>query len=596
MALSLVNNLLTGIVSLQSNLTQVATNGASVLGTELASQLPPFLTNNPLPNGFPWDTRTANNCDPYTDPPNTGVIRTYDFQIHRMTIAPDGVEKQALVVNGAFPGPLIEANWGDTIQVTIHNEIDNPPEGTSIHWHGLLQKATPWYDGVPSVQQCPIAPGQSFTYSFIADLYGTSWWHSHYSAQYAGGLHGPMVIHGPQNVPYDIDLGPIFLTDYYHTEYFKLVEAISGTDPEAATLAVYSDNNLINGKMDFNCSVITDGTPCVDGAGLATFNFTSGKTHRLRLINAGAEGMQFFSIDDHILTVIANDFVPIQPYDTTLVTLGVGQRTDVLVKAIGRPTDTYWMRSNLTTVCSLTNGSDALAVIYYEDADPTTRPTSAAQPIPHPLTCENDPLEITVPFYPITPTPDPDFTQVINITGEVNATGHFNFLMNNQTFRGNYDYPLLLLESEGNVSYPMDPQWNVFDFGENQTIRIILNNQFQAPHPFHLHGQNMFVLDAGFGEWDGTITNPHNPQRRDVQMVPARGYMVVQLVSDNPGVWPFHCHIAWHVSQGLYSNIMQRPQEVRQMQIPQVMAQTCDDWHEYSSNNVVDEIDSGLKT
>jgi FtsP/CotA-like multicopper oxidase with cupredoxin domain len=39
-------------------------------------------------------------------------------------------------------------------------------------------------DGVPGVQQCPIPPGGSFTYSFLADLYGTSWYHSHYSAQY----------------------------------------------------------------------------------------------------------------------------------------------------------------------------------------------------------------------------------------------------------------------------------------------------------------------------------------------------------------------------------------------------------------------------
>lgn len=61
-----------------------------------------------------------------------------------------------------------------------------------------------WMDGVPSVQQCPIPPGKSFTYTFTADLYGTSWYHSHYSAQYAGGLVGPMIIHGPKTVPYDI--------------------------------------------------------------------------------------------------------------------------------------------------------------------------------------------------------------------------------------------------------------------------------------------------------------------------------------------------------------------------------------------------------
>lgn len=51
------------------------------------------------------------------------------------------------------------------------------------------------------------------SYRFRADLYGTSWYHSHYSAQYAGGLFGPMIIHGPSNYDYDIDLGPVLLSD-----------------------------------------------------------------------------------------------------------------------------------------------------------------------------------------------------------------------------------------------------------------------------------------------------------------------------------------------------------------------------------------------
>jgi FtsP/CotA-like multicopper oxidase with cupredoxin domain len=128
---------------------------------------------------------TANGNNPYTSAPNTGVIRYYDFTLSRSTLAPDGYQKNVMLINGAFPGPLIEANWGDTIQVTVHNHISGPEEGTSLHWHGLLQKETPWFDGVPAVQQCPIAPGSSFTYSFKADIYGSSWYHSHYSAQYA---------------------------------------------------------------------------------------------------------------------------------------------------------------------------------------------------------------------------------------------------------------------------------------------------------------------------------------------------------------------------------------------------------------------------
>ena len=58
-----------------------------------------------------------------------------------------------------------------------------------------------------------------------------------------------MVIHGPKNAPYDLDLGPIPLSDWYHKEYFNIVatEVMSDGAPPA------SDNNLIASKGDFNC-------------------------------------------------------------------------------------------------------------------------------------------------------------------------------------------------------------------------------------------------------------------------------------------------------------------------------------------------------
>ena len=65
------------------------------------------------------------------------------------------------------------------------------------------------------VSQCPIAPNGTFTYQFRADVYGTSWYHSHYSAQYADGVFGPMIIYGPAHAKYDYDLGPVIvLSDY----------------------------------------------------------------------------------------------------------------------------------------------------------------------------------------------------------------------------------------------------------------------------------------------------------------------------------------------------------------------------------------------
>jgi hypothetical protein len=43
--------------------------------------------------------------------PDTGITRTYDLHVAYQTIAPDGVTRNGLTVNGQFPGPLVEANW-----------------------------------------------------------------------------------------------------------------------------------------------------------------------------------------------------------------------------------------------------------------------------------------------------------------------------------------------------------------------------------------------------------------------------------------------------------------------------------------------------
>jgi FtsP/CotA-like multicopper oxidase with cupredoxin domain len=140
---------------------------------------------------------------------------------------------------------------------------------------------------VASVQQCPIAPNKTFTYNFQADTYGTTWYHSHYSAQYADGLIGPIVVHGPKNVPYDVDLGPVMLSDYYHTSYFEIIEGVLSNTFDFNRIVPKSDNNLINGKGIYNCSLTK--TRCTTNAGISKFRFQSGKTHRLRLINTGAE-------------------------------------------------------------------------------------------------------------------------------------------------------------------------------------------------------------------------------------------------------------------------------------------------------------------
>jgi FtsP/CotA-like multicopper oxidase with cupredoxin domain len=106
------------------------------------------------------------------------VTRSYNFEITNGTIAPDGVERMGLCVNEQYPGPTIYANWGDWIEVSVTNRLQD--NGTTLHWHGQRQYYTNAEDGVPGVTECPIAPGHTKVYRWQATQHGTSWYHSHF--------------------------------------------------------------------------------------------------------------------------------------------------------------------------------------------------------------------------------------------------------------------------------------------------------------------------------------------------------------------------------------------------------------------------------
>lgn len=101
--------------------------------------------------------------------------------------------------------------------VHVTNSLQN--NGTSIHWHGIRQNWTNGMDGVPSVSQCPIAPGDSFTYKWRAVQYGTGWYHSHFYVQAWDGVYGAIQINGPATADYDVDLGHLILQDWYHVSF-----------------------------------------------------------------------------------------------------------------------------------------------------------------------------------------------------------------------------------------------------------------------------------------------------------------------------------------------------------------------------------------
>jgi len=158
-----------------------------------------------LTNGtFEWSiTTNYEEADETTSTPSApiGIDRYYELTVKNQSIMADGLNfadgKMFDDGNGpTYPGPWIQACWGDTIHVKVKNELYGL-NGTSIHWHGIRQWFTMHMDGVNGITQCPIAPGDSFTYKFRATQYGSSWYHSHYSIQYADGLVGPIVREAP---------------------------------------------------------------------------------------------------------------------------------------------------------------------------------------------------------------------------------------------------------------------------------------------------------------------------------------------------------------------------------------------------------------
>lgn len=103
-----------------------------------------------------------------------------------------GVTATADTFNGTVPGPTIRVTEGDTVRVTLKNDL---PEETSIHWHGLHVPNE--MDGVAGVTQDAIMPGETFTYEFVASHAGTFMYHSHSRfsrEQIDHGLYGLFII------------------------------------------------------------------------------------------------------------------------------------------------------------------------------------------------------------------------------------------------------------------------------------------------------------------------------------------------------------------------------------------------------------------
>ncbi|KFB43437.1 laccase 1 [Anopheles sinensis] len=315
-------------------------------------------------------------------------------------IAGDGVRRNVAVINRMMPGPAIEVCENDIIVVDVENHLMG--ESTTIHWHGLHQRRTPYMDGVPHVSQCPISPGTTFRYTFRADNPGTHFWHSHTGMQRGDGAFGALIIRRDNDIQqllYDEDLSEHVITvqDWGHEQgvslfaahhhstgdnkppnllingrgkYFqrfsKIPIPLTPTEVDIDTTTLPSDDVELlqassnNGlktvlrsqdvrhrmkrqsrTVNFNAVVVPESRHIP----LKVFHVDKGRRYRFRLINAEFLNCPVeLSIENHNLTVIASDGFGIQPVDDlgSFVSYA-GERFDFVVKA-NQPVGNYLMR------------------------------------------------------------------------------------------------------------------------------------------------------------------------------------------------------------------------------------------------------------
>lgn len=501
-----------------------------------------------------------------------------------------------IVINGQFPGPLIRANEGDRIVVNVHNSATN---STSLHWHGQFQNGTNWMDGTTGITGCGIAPGESFRYELeIKNQRGTYWYHAHISTTRLDGLFGPLIIHSPnEGIAEKFDTDRIIMVqDYYHVHSAALLWDYLAPDNENAEPV--PQNGLFNGQNTFNCSDTS--LPC-DSRDASPFTLSLDPTspHRLRFINVGALGEFDIDIDDHQLTLVEVDGTAVKPHTVDRFRIHIAQRYSFILQPpkdlATRANKAFWMRARFMDHCFAevppNLQMENKAVVRYSDAStlPQTEGRVKAGKNSERAECEDMDLREVEPVIPIK-APEPD--EFVHIRSNF-MIGHYQLsrgFMNDTSWRPSKTPTLFTaidgiqtgnasFSSSGILSHAFDSRQLVYKTDGIKTIDILINNFDDGSHPFHLHGYKFWVLAEGKGYFSHDMyrsINTTNPLRRDTATVGPYQWILVRFIADNPGIWAFHCHLAWHMESGMLMQFLTRADMLKNSTIPKELKGLCE--------------------
>jgi FtsP/CotA-like multicopper oxidase with cupredoxin domain len=134
----------------------------------------------------------------------TGSVHRFELEAQHDSIVLAGGSNYAALDFGELPGPALVASQGEIVEVTLTNR--DVAEGVTLHWHGYTVPNGD--DGVAGVTQDAVAPGESYTYRFVAAEPGTYWYHTHQGALEGirRGLYGAFVVLPPDGIAEDRDV------------------------------------------------------------------------------------------------------------------------------------------------------------------------------------------------------------------------------------------------------------------------------------------------------------------------------------------------------------------------------------------------------
>ncbi|KAF7816171.1 laccase-3-like [Senna tora] len=468
-----------------------------------------------------------------------------------------------LTVNGQFPGPTVEARNGDSLEINV---VNAGKYNISIHWHGLRMLRNPWADGPSYVTQCPIKPGGTYTYRFtITNQEGTLWWHAHTNFLRAT-VYGALIIYPKLGSPYPFNMpkreSTLLLGEWFNRDPMILLRQAQLTGAAPNVSVAYT----INGQPGdlYKCSSQETVRVPVE----------VGETILLRIINSALHQELFFTIANHMMTVVGADAAYTKPFTTRVLMIGPGQTTDVMVTA-DQPPGRYYMaaRAYQTAMNAAFDNTTTTAILEYKSAGCNNKKGQSSTPILPILPAFNDTATSTAFTAGIKGLSQANvFTDVDENLYFIGPNGtRFTASMNNISFvlprttslmQAYYQkipgvfttdfppVPPLQFNYTGNVPRGL---WTpargtkLYKLKYGSKVQIVLQDTSivtTEDHPMHIHGFHFFVVGSGFGNFN-PATDPANfnlvdPPVRNTIGTPPGGWVAIRFVADNPD-----SHLNW---------------------------------------------------